>query len=277
MIKASQTIDLDKRSRELRKTIIRTLAAGGRGHMGAAMSLVEIVRVLYDDVLRYDSNNARWEDRDRCVLSKGHGCLAHFAILADKGFFPEEELWTFCKDESMLGGHPEIKVPGVEASTGSLGHGLAFGIGMALAARFDKKDYRTFVILGDGECNEGSIWEGALSAGKHKLNNLTVLIDYNKNQSYGSTYEVQNLEPFGDKWRAFGFEVKEVNGHDVGMLKDTLQNVPLHTEKPAAIICHTVKGKGIKAAEGNLAWHHKNKFPTEEVDRLIAELEAANA
>src|SRR5271155_5839918 len=197
---------LDARSRQLRKTIIRTVQAGNRGHVGSAFSLVEILRVLYDDILKYDASQPRWACRDRCILSKGHGCLALYALLADHGFFPEGELWKFCKADGILGGHPEYgKVPGVEASTGSLGHGLSIGIGMALAARMRKRANRVFVIMGDGEIDEGSVWEGAMWAGKHGLSNLVAIIDYNKIQSAGPTAEIQELEPLLDKWKAFGF------------------------------------------------------------------------
>ncbi len=268
---------LDKRSKDLRKMIIRTLAAGGRGHVGAALSLVEIFRVLYDDILRFDAKKPKWVQRDRCILSKGHGCLALYIMLAEKGFFSEEELWRFCKFDALLGGHPEIKVPGVEASTGSLGHGLSIGIGFALNAIYEKMDYRTFVVVGDGECNEGSVWEAAMCAGKHRLSHLTVIVDYNKHQSYASTAEVQGLEPFADKWKAFGFSVAEVEGHDVEALKSVFSRVPIAQDQPTAIICHTIKGKGIKAAENNLTWHHKSKLKKEEVASLLAELEAVNA
>src|SRR5262249_55466800 len=152
----------------LRRQIVRTLEAGERGHVGAAFSLVEILRVLYDDVLKYDARNPRWAERDRFVLSKGHGCLALYTILAEKRFFPEAELWKFCKADGILGGHPEHHIPGVEASTGSLGHGMAIAFGFALAARQQRTTRRTFVVIGDGESNEGSIWEAALAVGKHK-------------------------------------------------------------------------------------------------------------
>jgi transketolase len=265
---------LDSRSLALRRTIVHTLVAGQRGHVGAAFSLVEILRVLYDDVLRYDGHNPRWSERDRFVLSKGHGCLALYAILADKGFFPEAELWKFCKDDGLLGGHPEHHIPGVEASTGSLGHGMPIALGFALNARYERASYRTFVVIGDGESNEGSIWEAALSAGKHHLNNLVVLTDYNKHQSYGTTAEVQNLEPLADKWRAFGFAAVDVDGHDVTALRDVLTRVPLDSARPTAVICHTVKGKGIPFVENNMAWHHMNKVTAQDAERLLAALEA---
>ena len=196
----SQPTPLDRRSKDLRKEVLRAFGAGNRGHLGSAFSLVELLRVLYDDVLRFDPERPLWEGRDRMILSKGHGCLALYAILADKGFFPREELARFCKPDGILGGHPEFgKVPGVEASTGSLGHGLSLGVGMALALRARPGAGRVFVVDSDGECNEGSLWEAALSAAKHRLDNLTVLVDYNHMQSYGTTGEVLDLEPLADK------------------------------------------------------------------------------
>ena len=197
-------------------------------------------------------------------------------MLAGKGFFPEAELWKFCAADGILGGHPEAsKVPGVEASTGSLGHGFSIGVGFALSAKLDGKQHRVFVVLGDGECSEGTIWEAALCAAKHKLDNLTVLIDYNKQQTYGTITEVQELEPFADKWRAFGFSVREANGHDTGALEKVLQTVPFEGGKPNAIICHTIKGKGVSFTERNLAWHHKAKVSDTEVAALMAELDSA--
>lgn len=268
------SIKLDRRSIELRQRIVHTLVAGKRGHVGAAFSLMEILRVLYDDVLRYDANNPRWPERDRFILSKGHGCLALYAILADKGFFPESELDNFCASDGLLGGHPEHHIPGVEASTGSLGHGMSIALGFALNARMTRAGHRTFVVIGDGESDEGSIWEAALSAGKHRLANFTVLTDYNKHQSYGSTAEVQDLEPLADKWRAFGFAAVDVNGHDIEALRQVLGRLPLDPGKPTAVICHTVKGKGIAFAENNMAWHHQSKVTAADADRLLAALEA---
>lgn len=264
---------LDERSLHLRRQVIRIFECSRRGHLGATFSLIEILRVLYDDILRYDPSNPNWEKRDRCILSKGHGCLALYVILADKGFYPEEELWKFCKAEGILGGHPDCdKIPGVEASTGALGHGLSIGVGFALASRFDRVDHRVFVVVGDGECNEGSIWEAALSAGNRNLSNLCVLIDYNKQQSYDTTFAVQNLEPFLDKWKSFRFSVAEVDGHDVEALKEVLSKIPLEQEKPSAIICHTVKGKGIEFTENNLAWHHKSKISDEDLSAMYEAL-----
>lgn len=270
----SLSTPLDARSKALRRTVIQTLAAGQRGHVGAALSVIEILRVLYDDVLRFDASNPRWPERDRFVLSKGHGCLALYALLAEKGFFPQAELAGFCKSDGLLGGHPEHHIPGVEASTGSLGHGLSIALGFAHNARYERASYRTFVVIGDGESNEGSVWEAALSAGKHRLDNLVVLTDYNKHQSYGSTTEVQTLEPLADKWRAFGFAAVDVDGHDVTALRRVLTAVPLEPGKPTAVICHTVKGKGISFAENNMAWHHLNKVSPQDAERMLAAIEA---
>lgn len=262
---------LDARALYLRRLVIDGLVGGERGHVGSSMSLIEIMRVLYDDILKYRPDDPMWEERDRCILSKGHGCLALYALLADKGFFPVEEIARFCRYDSILGGHPERgKVPGVEASTGALGHGLSIGIGMALAQRMHNRKSRVFVIMGDGEINEGSVWEAAMSAAKHRLSNLVAIVDYNKIQSAGPTAVIQELEPLTDKWEAFGFETIEVNGHDLKELRRAFKAVPLAHSKPTAVICHTVKGKGIPFAEHDPSWHHKSRIAPEIVDDLYA-------
>ncbi|MEB3826899.1 transketolase [Phormidium sp. CCY1219] len=260
---------MDDRSKYLRKLIVDALVGGGRGHLGSSMSMVEILRTLYDSFLNYRPTDPSWNDRDRLILSKGHGCLALYAVLADKGFFPQEELITFCQPTSRLGGHPEKgKLPGIEASTGALGHGLPMGVGMALAAKIRKQSHRVVVITGDGEINEGSIWESAMSAAKHELSNLTVFVDYNKLQSYGPTREVLDLEPLSDKWRSFGFAVEEIDGHNVQALEQLMQRLPLNHQKPTAIICHTIKGKGFPFAEGQAKWHHKSRLQDEEISAM---------
>ncbi len=260
---------MDQRSKHLRTLIVKALEGGGRGHLGSSMSLVEIMRVLFDSYLNYKSDEPQWDNRDRLILSKGHGCLALYAILADKGFIDESELVTFCKSDSRIGGHPERnKIPGVEASTGALGHGLPIGVGVALAAKMRKQDYRVVVVVGDGEINEGSVWEAAMSAAKHKLSNLTLMIDYNKLQSYGPTKEVLDLEPLADKWRSFGFAVDEVDGHDVDSLDASTKRLPLNKDKPTAIICHTIKSKGFPFAEGKAEWHHKSGLKPEEIKAM---------
>lgn len=268
---------LDDRSRYLRRLVVDGLAGGERGHVGSSMSLIEIFRVLYDDILRYRADTPMWDGRDRCILSKGHGCLALYALLADKGFFSPSELKDFCRFHSILGGHPERgKVPGVEASTGALGHGLSIGVGMALAQRIKGGDARVFVVMGDGELNEGSVWEGAMSAGHHQLSNLVAVIDYNKIQSAGPVAEIQGLEPLADKWAAFGFATVEVNGHDVDALRDTFAAPAGDGTRPTAVICHTVKGRGIPFAEHDPSWHHKSRISADTAAELYAALEQAD-
>jgi len=265
---------LDDRSIALRRLVVRALDGGGRGHVGSSMSLIEIMRVLYDDILNYRADQPDWEERDRCILSKGHGCIAQYVMLAEKGFFPVEVLDTFCRRDSILGGHPEAeKIPGVEASTGALGHGLPIGVGRAMGLRMKGSKARVFVITGDGEINEGSVWEAALSAAKHRLSKLTVMIDYNKIQSAGPTAEILDLEPLADKWRAFRFAVAEVDGHDIGALRRVLQNLPVEADRPTAIICHTVKGKGLSFAENDPGWHHKSSIKKEVIAEMYGALE----
>lgn len=267
-------ISLDARSLHLRKLVCRTLEGGNRGHIGSTLSLIEILRVLYDEILQSDPKNPSWDQRDRCILSKGHGCIAQYVLLADKGYFDLTHLDTFCKFDSILGGHPEAnKIPGIETSTGSLGHGLSVGLGFALAAKMKKRSNKTFVIMGDGEINEGSVWEAAMCISKHKLDNIVAMIDYNKIQSAGATIDIQDLEPLADKWRSFNFAVTEVNGHDVNALREVLQRLPLESGKPTAIICHTVKGKGIHFAEHNANWHHKARLSKETIQEMYDALE----
>ena len=264
---------LDDRSRALRRLVLRAMAGGGRGHPGSALSLIEIFRVLYDDILRVRPLEPQWPGRDRCILSKGHGCLALYALLADHGFFPPAALDAFCRRDSFLGGHPERgRIPGVEASTGALGHGLSIGLGMALGCRLRGLENRVVVVLGDGEINEGSVWEAAMAAAKHRLDTLTAIIDYNKLQSYGPTAEVQDLEPLAAKWHAFNWTVREADGHDVAELKKTFSAAP-QTGKPTAIICHTIKGRGLPMAENNPDWHHKSHIAPELFQQLYAALE----
>jgi len=263
-------IKLDQRSKTLRKLIVRSLIGGGKGHMGAAMSLVEILRVLYDDMINFDPKKPLLSERDRVVLSKGHGCLALYAILVDKGFFPASELDTTSQVDSILGGHPEhAHVPGVEASTGALGHGFPISVGIALAAKIKKQKHKVYTIVGDGETNEGSVWEAALLASKHNLSNLKVLVDYNKIQSYDFVKDVSKLEPIVDKWRSFGFDVSEVNGHDIKELKKNLELfINNSNNKPSVTICHTIKGKGFYFAENNPEWHYRRSFSKEEIKKF---------
>jgi len=261
-------VGLDSRSKYLRGLALDALEGGGRGHIGSTMSLIEILRVLYDHVLVFDATVPEALHRDRLVLSKGHGCVALYAILADKGFFQKSILSTFCRFDSILGGHPERShVPGVEAATGSLGHGLSIGVGMALAARIRRQEHRIFVVIGDGEMNEGSIWEAALAAGHHQLKNLTVIVDYNGLQSFGPIDEVWGLEPVTDKWEAFGFEAHDVDGHNLEHLRTALES-PNSSGKPRVVIARTVKGRGISFAEHDPTWHHKAKLSSRDIAEL---------
>ena len=271
---ALTTAALDARSLAYRRRILEILFKVKRGHIGSAFSILEIVRVLYDEVLKVDPKRPQWPDRDRFILSKGHGCLGLYVLLAEKGFFDPAELDRFSTASGILGGHPEhVTVPGVEASTGSLGHGLSIGVGMALAAKMDRAAWRVFAVIGDGESQEGSIWEAALSAAKHRLDNLTVILDYNKMQCYSEIREVLNLEPVADKWKSFGFAVREIDGHDLGQIRAALKAAPLEPGKPTLILAHTLKGRGIPQLEQNPDWHHKAKVTEEELKPLLAHLD----
>lgn len=271
----SAPIALDARSKDLRRRMIQVLERAGRGHVGGAFSCIEILRVLFDEVLHYKPTEPRWPGRDRFILSKGHSCLALYVLLQEKGFFPEEELWKFCKFDGRLGGHPEPKTPGVEVSTGSLGHGLPVAVGLAVAAKRRGNTHRVFTVLGDGECHEGSVWEAALTAAKHRLDNLIVIVDYNKMATYSTMDRLLPLEPFKDKWEAFGFATREVDGHDVAALRGVFSAIPFTPGRPTAILCHTVKGKGIPFAEGNPGWHHKSSLKPADIEKLRSGLEAS--
>ena len=262
---------LDNRSKELRRLVIQGLQGARKGHVGSALSLLEIVRVLYDHTLNYKIGDPTWAERDRFILSKGHGCLGLYAVLADKGFISTDELSSYSKKGSRLGGCCEELVPGIEATTGALGHGLSIGVGMAKGALMRKRKNRVFVLLGDGEMGEGAIWEAALSASKHNLKNLITLIDDNKVQLAGYTKDISCFGSLADKWRSFGFEVKEVNGHDISQLENVFEEKP--REKPLVIICHTVKGKGIAFAENDSAWHWKNKIDDDLINQMVTALE----
>ncbi len=244
-----------------RADAITMIHRAGTGHTGGALSVLDILSVLYYEVLRVRPEQPLWADRDRFLLSKGHSVEGYLAILADRGFFPKEELRQFSQAGSRLIGHPNNKTPGVEVCTGALGHGLPVGVGMALAAKRLQKSYRTFVVMGDGEQGEGSVWEAAMAGANYKLDSLFAIIDRNGLQISGSTEQVMALENFHDKWASFGWEVTEVDGHDTEALLDYFRGAQANG-KPHCLICHTVKAKGLPFAENQKDWHHK--VPTAE-------------
>tara|TARA_B100000315_G_scaffold258004_1_gene308737 strand:- start:1736 stop:2560 length:825 start_codon:yes stop_codon:yes gene_type:complete len=252
-------IDLNEKAKELRRIIFKTIHTGGGGHIGASLSIVEILVVLYyGGFLKVDPKNPLEPDRDRFILSKGHACVSLYAVLADIGFFDKSHLSTFGSSNTILGGHPDMNiVPGVEATTGALGHGFPFGAGIAFAGKLDKKDYKVIVIIGDGECQEGSIWEAAFFAAQHKLDNLIVVIDNNKLQAMDSLNSIVSLEPFIDKWKACNWNVAEADGHDLLKLTEVFKAAMSPKGKPNLIVANTIKGKGISFMENEPIWHYR--------------------
>ena len=253
---------MDQRSKELRRIVVDIIAVQRRGHLGPAMSTIDILRVLYDGFLKYRPDEPDWEERDRFILSKGHAAAALYAILAYKGVIDESLLQTYGKKGSLLEEHPSPQIPGVEAATGSLGHGLPIGTGMALSAKIMQKGFRVFVLMSDGECNEGTVWEAAMFAAKKQLGNLCGIVDFNKWQATGRSQDVLALEPLVDKWKSFGWIVHEIDGHDHGQVEKTLKTVSEQQNLPTMIVAHTVKGKGISFMEDDNNWHYRT--PTEE-------------
>lgn len=264
--------ELISKSLEVRKMILNMIVDAHASHIGSSYSAVDLLVYLYEKVLKIDPNNPTDPNRDRFILSKGWGVSALYSILALKGFFEKDLLKTYCKDGSrFIGISTRNGIPGIEATTGSMGHGLPIGIGMALANRIQKKRSRVFVMLSDGECDEGSTWESILQAGHYKLDNLTVIVDYNKWQSFGRVAEILDLEPFCDKWNSFKWSCKEVNGHDFIDINKAFNNLPFEKGKPSVINAHTVKGKGVTAFENKNEWHYKT--PTQkEIETAKKEL-----
>ena len=260
-------------AKRIRQHVLRMVHSARSSHVGSSFSIADLLSVLYSTVLRIDPQQPDWPDRDRFILSKGHACAAVYAILAERGFFPVEWLDTYYQDGSQLAGHiTHHGIPGVEVSTGSLGHGLSIAAGMALAGNHDGRSYRIFSLLSDGECDEGSTWEAALFIPHHRLDNLVAIVDYNKIQSFGTVKEVLDLEPLVDKWQSFGWVTREIDGHDFKQIEDALLGVPFEAGKPSCIIAHTTKGKGVSFMENQLAWHYRSP-DDEELHRALAELE----
>jgi transketolase len=264
---------LEAEARQLRRNVWRALRAGGGGHAGGSLSAADILAALYFHRLRVRPNEPDWPERDRFVLSKGHANAALGAVLAQAGFIEDAVLDRFYGFESPFGMHPDIKVAGVEMCTGALGHGLAVAMGMALGARIQNKPFHTFVMVGDGELHEGSNWEAAMAASHYRLANLTAIVDHNKISQSGRVAEIIGVDPLADKWRAFGWETREIDGHDLTQVVDALNTLPFHPDRPSALIAHTVKGKGVSFAEDTYIWH-SNNVNDEILARALAELEA---
>ncbi len=252
---------------EMRLKIIDMVVRAKGGHLGGAFSVLEILVVLYmGGILRHNPNRPEWEDRDRLILSKGHSCMALYNILARTGYFPDEILDKYCEVDGILAGHPEHDmVPGVEATTGSLGHGLPISVGLAMGAKLAGKDWKVYCVLGDGECNEGSVWEALMAGSQLKLDNLVAIIDSNKLESLDLVANILSIEPLGERLRNFGWVVHEVNGHDIAELLVVLRASSQLSGKPTAIVAHTIKGRGVDFMEGVAKWHHR-KLTSEEAD-----------
>lgn len=267
--------DLALKSVRLRKKTLEAIFAAGAGHTGGGLSCLDILNVLYNRILNVSPATASDPNRDRYVQSKGHSVEALYAVLADRGFFPESELKSICRYQSCFVGHPTRHIPGIEMNTGALGHGLPICVGMALAGKMDNASYRVFTLLGDGELAEGSNWEAALAAAHYGLDHLTAIIDHNTLQISGRTRDVCSNEPLDEKWRAFGWALKVVNGHNFAELTEALSK-PTEKGKPTCIIANTIKGKGVSFMEDIAKWHHG--VPSEaELKQALAELNAAEA
>ena len=252
-------VALSALARRIRVHAVRMTSSGKSSHVGSVLSMADILAVLYGCVLQVDPQRPRWPQRDRFILSKGHGGAGVYAALAERGFFPIEKLATHYQNGSTLSGHvSHTDLPGVELSTGSLGHGLGVGVGMAYAGSLDGASHRVFVVMSDGECDEGSNWEAIQFAGHHRLANLVAVVDYNKIQSLASTDDTLTLEPFADKWRAFNWSVREVDGHDPVALCACFDALPFTPDRPNVVIAHTVKGKGVSFMENQVLWHYRS-------------------
>lgn len=271
-MKRPDILTLKKTAIDIRKDIIRMLTIAGSGHTGGSLSIVEILTALYYYVMKNDPDKPDAPDRDRFLLSKGHACPALYTVLAHKGYFPKEKLWTLRKLGSQLQGHPQIGLPGVEISSGSLGQGLSIANGIALAARLDKRSIRIYCLMGDGETNEGQVWEAAMTAAHYKLDNVCAIVDFNKLQIDGFCCDVKEMKPYMHKWIDFGWNVIETDGHDLGKLMDAFDNAANVKGKPTIIIAHTVKGKGVSFVENKVEWHGIAP-KKEECERALKELD----
>jgi len=272
MLNKQLTIEeLVAQARQIRRLIIEMLARAGSGHPGGSLSSADLITALYFNVLRFNPADPLWPDRDRFHMSKGHCCPLWYAVLAQTGYFPKEKLLTLRKLGSMLQGHPDRKTPGVESASGSLGQGLSISLGMSLAAKVDKKDYRVYCLLGDGELQEGSVWEAAMACAHFSCDNLCAILDANGCQIDGRCEDIMGLEPLAAKWQAFGWQVIEINGHDMSQILAAYEQAKTIKNKPTIIIARTIKGKGVSFMEGVVGFH--GRAPTqEEAQRALKEL-----
>ncbi len=259
----TQVKTLEKQAKNIRKSILYMINKSNSSHIATAFSSVEILTTLFFSIMHINPKKPTMPNRDRFIMSKGHGAAANYAVLAHRGFFDMKLLDKYAQDGGKLHGHSTYGyVPGIELSTGSLGHGLPVALGMAIAAKRDKKKQRMFVLLGDGDCQEGSNWEAIMAAGNFGVDNLIAIVDYNKMQGLGNTKDIMDMEPFVDKWKSFKWEVKEVDGHNIAELLSVLQQIPFKKDKPSVIIAHTIKGKGVSYMENNIEWHYKTPQDT---------------
>ena len=272
-----EILKLEKTALNIRRDILRLIKIGQSGHLGGALSSVEILTALYFHVMRVDPKNPKWTERDRFVLSAGHKCLVLYAALAERGFFDKSILDTYGALDSKVPGHPNMhKLPGVESNTGALGHGLSIAGGMALGFKLDKSSSRVFVLMGDGELAEGSNWEAASAASMHKLDNLIVFVDRNKLQISGPTVEVMSYEPLDERWRAFGWHVKVIDGHNLETIIDNVNQIPFEKGKPTVFIADTIKSKGLSFAEAKVSYHYWKSTP-EEMELALQDLDKIEA
>lgn len=265
-------LELKKKAIEIRKDILKMLTLAGSGHTGGSLSIVEILIALYYYKLKHDPKNPDWNERDRFLLSKGHACPALYAVLADRGYFPEKELWTLRKLGSLLQGHPQRGLPGVEISSGSLGQGLSIANGIALASRLDKTGIRVYCLMGDGETNEGQVWEAAMTAAHYKLDSVCAIVDFNKLQIDGFCCDIKDMGPYVHKWIDFGWNAIETDGHDIEKMMLSLDEAEKAKGKPTVIVAHTIKGKGVSFIENKVEWHGIAP-KKEEYEKAIKELD----
>jgi len=269
----NQIKELEEKAKKIRRLIIQMLAKAGSGHPGGSLSAADLITALYfGGILRYDPKDPIWSNRDRFHMSKGHCCPLWYAVLAESGYFPIDKLWTLRQLGSILQGHPDTRTPGVDVASGSLGQGLSVAVGMNLAAKIDQRDYRIYVLMGDGEIQEGNIWEAAMAASHYKCDNLCGILDYNGFQIDGRVKDIMNLEPLVAKWQAFGWHVIEIDGHNMGQILSAYQEAKTIKAKPSIIIASTIKGKGVSFMENVVDFH--GRAPTkEEAERALKELE----